>query len=84
MTAWNAPSTSGTKPGFTVSNLRLPGWLQPVAEHNPFTSMVDAARALFLDAPAGNDVWLAVVWSIVIALVFGLLAVWRFRRVVAH
>jgi ABC-2 type transport system permease protein/oleandomycin transport system permease protein len=62
----------------------MPSWLQPVAEHNPFTSMVDAARALFLDAPAGNDVWLAVVWSIAIALVFGLLAVWRFRRVVAH
>ena len=37
----------------------MPSWLQPIAEHNPFTSMVDAARALFLGTPAGDDVWLA-------------------------
>ena len=49
----------------------MPSWLQPVAENNPFTTMVDAARALFVGTPAGNDVWLAVVWSIVIAAVFG-------------
>ena len=36
----------------------MPCWLQPVAEHNPFTIMVNAARALFLGTPAGNDVWL--------------------------
>src|SRR5829696_4774533 len=24
----------------------MPAWLEPVAEHNPFTTMVDAARAL--------------------------------------
>jgi hypothetical protein len=29
-------------------------------------------------------VWLSVVWSLAIALVFGALAVWRFRRVVAR
>jgi ABC transporter DrrB family efflux protein len=62
----------------------MPGWLQPVAEHNPFTTMVDATRALFLGTPAGNDVWLAVVWSIVIAVVFGALAIWRYRRVVSR
>jgi ABC-2 type transport system permease protein/oleandomycin transport system permease protein len=62
----------------------MPDWLQPVAEHNPFTTMVDAARALFLGAPAGNDVWLAVVWSVAIALVFGTLAVWRYRRAVGR
>jgi ABC transporter DrrB family efflux protein len=32
----------------------MPGWLQPIAEHNPFTTMVDAARALFLGTPAGT------------------------------
>lgn len=60
----------------------MPGWLQPVAENNPFTTMVDAARALFVGTPAGNDVWGAVVWAIVITAVFGALSVWRYRRAV--
>ena len=42
-----------------------------IAEANPFTTMVDAARALFLGTPAGNDVWGAVVWSLAIIAVFG-------------
>jgi ABC transporter DrrB family efflux protein len=62
----------------------MPSWLQPVAEHNPFTTMVDATRALFVDTPAGNDVWLSVVWSVGIVAVFGFLAVWRYRRSVGR
>jgi ABC-2 type transport system permease protein/oleandomycin transport system permease protein len=62
----------------------MPGWLEPIAEHNPFTTMVDATRALFLGTPAANDVWLAVVWSFGIALAFGTLAVWRYRRVLSR
>jgi ABC-2 type transport system permease protein len=62
----------------------MPGWLQPIAEHNPFTTMVDAARALFVGTPAGNDVWLAVVWTIVIIAVFAPLSAWRYRRVVTR
>jgi ABC transporter DrrB family efflux protein len=62
----------------------MPSWLQPVAEHNPFTTMVDAIRHLFIDAPAGNDVWLAALWSVGIALVFGVLAIFRYRRVVVR
>ena len=61
----------------------MPRWLEPVAENNPFTTMVDATRALFLGTPAGNDVWLSVVWSVAIAVAFGALAVWRYRRVLA-
>jgi ABC transporter DrrB family efflux protein len=60
----------------------MPSWLQPVAEHNPFTTMVDAARALFVGTPAGNDVWLAIVWAVAITGVFGALSVWRYRRAV--
>jgi ABC transporter DrrB family efflux protein len=62
----------------------MPSWLQPVAEHNPFTYMVNAARALFLGLPAGDNVWLAVVWTIVIIAVFAPLAAWRYSRVVAR
>jgi ABC-2 type transport system permease protein/oleandomycin transport system permease protein len=62
----------------------MPGWLQPIAEHNPFTYMVDAARALFLGTPTGNDVWLALAWTIGIIVVFAPLSAWRYRRVVAR
>jgi ABC transporter DrrB family efflux protein len=62
----------------------MPGWLQPFAEHNPITKMVDATRALFLGVPAGNNVWLAVVWSLGLIVVFGALSVWRYRRAVAR
>jgi ABC transporter DrrB family efflux protein len=62
----------------------MPGWLQPIAEHNPFTTMVDAARALFVGTPAGNDVWLSIVWATVITAVFGVLSVWRYRRAVGR
>jgi ABC-2 type transport system permease protein/oleandomycin transport system permease protein len=62
----------------------MPSWLQPVAEHNPFTTMVNAVRHLFIGTPGGNDVWLAVLWSVGIAVVFGVLAVLRYRRVVAR
>jgi ABC-2 type transport system permease protein/oleandomycin transport system permease protein len=61
----------------------MPSWLQPIATHNPFTNMVNAARALFIGTPAGNQVWLAVLWSIVIAVVAAGLAIWRYRHTVS-
>jgi ABC transporter DrrB family efflux protein len=62
----------------------MPSWLQPIAEHNPFTVMVDAIRGLFVGNPVGNDPWIATAWSIGITLVFAALAIWRYRRVVAR
>ena len=62
----------------------MPGWLQPIAEHNPFTYMVDAARALFVDTPAGNSIWLSIAWALGITVVFATLSIWRYRRAVAR
>lgn len=62
----------------------MPSWLQPVAEHNPFTTMVNAVRGLFLGIPVGNDIWAATAWAIGITLVFATLAICRYRRVVAR
>jgi ABC-2 type transport system permease protein len=66
----------------------LPGWLQPFAEHQPITSMVDTVRALCLgdDAQAvlghsaGHYLIGSLLWSIAIVVVFGVLATARFRR----
>jgi ABC transporter DrrB family efflux protein len=60
----------------------MPGWLQSFAKVNPFTTMVDALRSLFLGTPAGNDVWGAAVWAVGITVVFAALSIWRYRRAV--
>ena len=59
----------------------MPAPLEAFAEVNPFTVVVDAVRALFLDAPAGNSIWLAVLWSLGLIAVFAPIAVARYRRV---
>ncbi len=58
----------------------MPAGLQWFAEINPFTFVVDAMRALWLGAPAGNSIWGAVAWTVAIILVFAPLAVHRYRR----
>ncbi len=57
----------------------MPAGLQWFAEINPFTIVVDAMRALWVGAPAGNDIWGAFVWSFIIIAVFAPLAVARYR-----
>jgi len=58
----------------------MPGALKWFAEVNPFSIVVNAMRALWIGGPAGNNVWGAVVWSLVILVIFAPLAVRRYRR----
>jgi ABC transporter DrrB family efflux protein len=62
----------------------MPAGLEAFAEVNPFTIIVDAIRALFLGAPAGNDVWAAIAWSLGITAVFAFLSVHRYKRAVVR
>jgi ABC-2 type transport system permease protein/oleandomycin transport system permease protein len=61
----------------------MPDWLQAFAENNPFSTIVDALRHLWLGAPAGNDVWGAVAWSVGLIVFFSVLAVNGYRKAVA-
>jgi ABC-2 type transport system permease protein len=61
----------------------MPDGLEQVAAANPFTTVSDAVRALWLGTPAGTDVWMAFVWCTVLIAVFAPLAVARYRRVAA-
>jgi ABC-2 type transport system permease protein/oleandomycin transport system permease protein len=61
----------------------MPNWLQKFAEVNPFTIVVDAMRALWLGAPAGNSIAGAVAWSVGITIVFAALAIRSYRRTTA-
>jgi ABC-2 type transport system permease protein len=60
----------------------MPAGLQQVAEVNPFTVIVDAMRALWVGAPAGNSIWGAVAWSVALIALFAPLCVSRYRRAV--
>jgi len=62
----------------------MPEALQAFAEVNPFTITVNAMRALFLGAPAGNAIWGAVLWSLGIAAFFAVLSVARYKRAVTR
>src|SRR5262245_18146515 len=66
----------------------MPGWMQPIAENQPITAMVNAVRALCVGDPAAiglsgsiaHWVILSLAWSVGLVLVFAPLAVARYRR----
>jgi ABC transporter DrrB family efflux protein len=66
----------------------MPGWLQPVAAHQPMTVIINAVRSLMLGgtqaAGVGHTttywVMLSLVWSAGILAAFASIAVWRFTR----
>ena len=48
---------------------------------NPFSLWVDSLRHLFVGTPIGDEVWQGLIWAVGIIVVFGPLAVWRYRKV---
>jgi ABC-2 type transport system permease protein len=62
----------------------MPDGLRQFAQANPFTTVSDAVRALWLGTPAHTDVWMAFVWCAVLIAVFAPLAVSRYRQVAAR
>ena len=61
----------------------MPDGLRQFADANPFTTVVDAVRSLWLGTPANTDVWMAFVWVAVLLVVFVPLAIRRYRQVAA-
>ncbi|HEX6723859.1 MAG TPA: ABC transporter permease [Gaiella sp.] len=72
-----------------VPTATLPGWLQPVAEWNPISSLVAATRDLFGNPnpypsdsfPSEHALLMSVVWIVVLLVVFAPLAVRRYRAI---
>jgi ABC transporter DrrB family efflux protein len=61
----------------------MPAAIEAFAKANPFSTIVDATRALFVNGPAGNDVWAAFLWCFGLIAVFATLSVHRYRRSVS-
>ncbi len=58
----------------------MPGWLEAVANANPFTVVTNAARSLYNGLPVGNDAWLSLAWSVGLIAVFSMIATRKFSR----
>jgi len=67
----------------------MPGWMQPIARHQPITAMVDAVRSLTLGGAhhaglahsTGHYVIVSLAWSVALVAAFAPVAVARFRHV---
>ena len=59
----------------------MPSWLQPIAEHNPFTRLANSARALYNGIDAGENLWWCLFWIVAITVVFSALSIRKFSRV---
>ena len=58
----------------------MPDWLRPIAQANPVTIVVNAARGLILGTSDAGTVLLALGWIAGIVIVFAPLAIWTYRR----
>jgi ABC-type multidrug transport system permease subunit len=65
----------------------LPGWLGAIAEWNPLSATVSAARELFGNPGMGGDSWIAqnsilmaIVWPVLLTAIFMPLAIRRYQR----
>jgi len=61
-----------------VATKSMPGWLQAVADANPFTIVTNAVRALYNGQDPGHDLWYSLAWAAGITLVFATLSARRF------
>jgi ABC transporter DrrB family efflux protein len=74
-----------------VDSSQMPGWLQPVANWNPFSATVQACRVLFGNPgvspssawPMEHPVWASLIWSVIIIAVFRTWAVHKYRSATA-
>ncbi|MGP4115249.1 ABC transporter permease [Streptomyces sp. 4N509B] len=58
----------------------LPGWLRPVAEHQPFTPVIETLRGLLTGGGIGGDGALAVAWCVGITVLGYAWGRWLFNR----
>jgi ABC transporter DrrB family efflux protein len=59
----------------------LPPWLRGFANNQPVSETTNAVRALMNGTPAGNSIWVSLLWSVGLIAVLAPLAVNKFRQV---
>ncbi|TDC52530.1 ABC transporter permease [Actinomadura sp. KC345] len=62
----------------------MPGWLRPIAEHQPMTPIIDTSRALLNGRSPGPELWTGLLWCAVLLTVAVWLTAVIFPRKVAR
>ena len=58
----------------------MPDWLRAFADHQPITPIVNTIRALMLGYEVGSNGWIAVAWSVGIAIVCYSVSLYMYRH----
>lgn len=58
----------------------LPRWLQPIAENQPVTPLIEALRALLFGGSPDPSAWFALAWCLGLVLLGAAIIAWRFPR----
>ncbi|WP_449278417.1 ABC transporter permease [Leucobacter sp. GX24907] len=58
----------------------MPRWLQPIAEHQPVTPIIETIRGLLMGSPLDAHPWIALAWCLAILVVATAWGAWLFRR----
>lgn len=66
-----------------VPTQSMPPVVRAFAEKQPVTSIVNTIRALLSSSPAGNDIWLALAWCLLILVLAYIFSMRIYRRKVA-
>jgi ABC-2 type transport system permease protein/oleandomycin transport system permease protein len=75
---WMFPMTFISSAFVDPSN--MPGWLEAIANANPFSIVTDVVRDTYDGVDPGSDLWVALAWIVGITAVFSLLAVRKFQH----
>jgi ABC-2 type transport system permease protein len=58
----------------------MPEWLQPIAQYQPITPIVETIRALLMGTPITGEAWWALGWCAAILALAVVWGAWLFRR----
>jgi ABC-2 type transport system permease protein/oleandomycin transport system permease protein len=61
-----------------VDPANMPGWLEAIADANPFSIVTDVSRDLYDGVDPGSDLWVAIAWIVGITIVFAYLAIRKY------
>ncbi len=64
-----------------VPTATMPAAIRAFAENQPVTSIVNTLRLLLYSEPAGNDIWIALIWCVVIMIVAYVFAMRKYKKI---
>lgn len=64
-----------------LSTKTMPAAVRAFAENQPVTAIVDSIRALLMNKPVGNEIWIALAWCMGIMMIAWFFAMKAYRKI---